>query len=760
MCYSVFFQHERIGKTFQCALLSLALTACGSSDGSGSADQNLGQDLNAEASIASDNRTGPNLVLTASGVNDIRANLSSYSLFEDAFVKTKAALDAQMLEEIVVPIPKDAGGGYTHEQHKRNYKTIHDAGLLFQVTGEQKYADFAKDILLEYSELFPTLGRHPVIRSNTPGRLFWQSLNEAVWLVYSIQGYDSIRDAISDEDREKIEKDLFIPIATFLSEGQPYTFDRIHNHATWAVAGVGMTGFVLEREDLVQKALYGLDQSGEFGFLKQMDELFSPDGYYNEGPYYQRYALMPFVVFAQAIQNNQPQLEIFEYRDQILLKAVYGVVQLSYNGLFFPLNDAIKDKGISTAELLYGVSIAYGITGDPGLLSIAREQNAVVLTGDGLALARGLDENLDEPFAFRSMQFSDGPRGDRGALAILRSGVEPGHQALVMKNTAQGLGHGHFDKLSWLYFDNGHEIVRDYGAARFLNVEPKNGGAYLPENTTWAKQTVAHNTLVVDETTHFGGDWKYAENFSPKTLMFDVQEQVQLVSAEMSGAYEDVDFVRTMAMINDAGLEHPLIVDILKVKSAKAHQYDLPLHYRGHIINLNFSAAANLDALPVLGEDNGYQHLWLKAQGKPEEASLAQVSWIQDNRFYTQSAISQGDTEFLFAELGANDPNFNLRRENAVIQRVSGAKDHTFVSLLESHGEYNGTLEYTLDPYSSIADIELVEQGSIDFLRIETKSGKQFGLAIAYEASEETSNTFVYAEQEFEWQGYYKLFEL
>ena len=172
----------------------------------------------------------PNLVLTQDGVQDMRANLHSYSMFEQAFLTAKATIDAQMQQEIDVPVPRDGGGGYTHEQHKRNYKSIHDAGLLYQLTGEQAYADFARDMLLEYSDLFPTLGRHPIIRSNTPGRLFWQSLNEAVWLVYSIQGYDAMREGISEEDRQKIESDLFIPIATFLSEGQPYTFDRIHNH--------------------------------------------------------------------------------------------------------------------------------------------------------------------------------------------------------------------------------------------------------------------------------------------------------------------------------------------------------------------------------------------------------------------------------------------------------------------------------------------------------------------------------------------------
>ena len=705
----------------------------------------------------------PNLILTETGVEEMVEELDQYPIFYQNYLRTKSDIDAQVQRSILVPVPVDAGGGYTHEQHKNNYKAIYDAGLLYQLTGDRAYAEFVRDMLFEYAELFPTLGRHPVIRSSSPGRLFWQSLNEAVWLLYSIQGYDAIVETLEDSERETIEQNLFIPLATFLSDGQPQTFDRIHNHGTWAAAAVGMTGYVLGNDDFVQKALYGLDKSGNSGFLKQLERLFSPDGYYNEGPYYHRYALMPFVLFAQAIENNNPELEIFEYRDQILLKAIYGLVQLSYNRLFFPLNDAIKDKGIDTIELQYGVSIAYGITGDPALLSIAREQDSVVLTGDGLALAQGLHKRVDTPFPYQSMQFSDGADGMRGALAILRSGIEPGHQALVMKNTAQGLGHGHFDKLNWLFYDNGYEVVQDYGAARFLNIEPKNGGHYLPENTTWAKQTIAHNTLVVDETSHFDMDLKLAESLSPQTLMFDVRERVELVSAEMIGAYPDVNFVRTMALIRDPNLEHPLILDVLKAEGDGRHQYDLPVHYRGHIVNINFPVKPNTDRLKPLGKENGYQHLWLKAQGRPgddsEVTDVARVTWLLDNRFYTLNSIATEAQQVLFTELGANDPNFNLRRESAVIQRVENSK-HTFVSILESHGEYNGTQEFTLDPYSSIAELQLVAQGELDFVRFKTAYGDEWALGISYQPDESVGHSVSFQGREFEWQGYYKLFEL
>ena len=78
--------------------------------------------------------------------------------------------------------------------------------------------------------------------------------------------------------------------------------------------------------------------------------------------------MLPFVTFAKAIENNEPQRKIFEYRDGILLKAIDTTIQLSYNGLFFPINDAIKSKGIDTIELVNGVTAAYGLTNDAGYL--------------------------------------------------------------------------------------------------------------------------------------------------------------------------------------------------------------------------------------------------------------------------------------------------------------------------------------------------------------------------------------------------------
>ncbi len=705
-------------------------------------------------------RLHPKLLINSQDVANMREAKDSVPEFREAFLQIESSIDAVIEGPMDVPVPKDAGGGYTHEQHKRNYKAIRDAGLMFQITGEKRYLEFARKMLFAYAELYPTLGPHPKKKELAPGRLFWQTLNESVWLVYTIQGYDLIASALSDADRQTIEQQLLRPVAKFLSEDSPRIFNKVHNHGTWAVAAVGMTGYVLNDKDMVEKALLGLDKSGKSGFLKQLDQLFSPDGYYTEGPYYQRYALMPFILFGKAIEYNDPSRKIFEYRNEILIKAVYTTIQLSYANFFFPINDAIKDKGLDTIELIHGLAIVYGLTGDSALLSIAKQQHTISVSGDGVKVAQGLMDKTEKPFPFRSMQLRDGAKGDQGALSILRSGYEAGHMAIVAKNTSQGLGHGHYDKLAMLIYDNGSEVVSDYGGARFLNIESKYGGHYLLENDTWAKQTIAHNTVVVDETSHSGGDYHAAKDLHPDILLFDATEKVHISSAQMRDAYDDVAFTRTIAMVGSTIFDHPLILDVLKLESDSSHQYDLPLYYQGHIVNITFPIEAQTSELKPFGEKNGYQFLWAKAEGAPQNELLPQVTWLLDNRFYSLSAIRDNISTFHFVELGANDPNFNLRRESGIVRRAVGAKDYTFVSALESHGEYNPSLEFTHDSYSAIANIEHFSSSKgYDYVRVRTKSGKSLGLAIAYDTKESKSHKMKVDGKTVKWKGFYKLFE-
>ena len=669
----------------------------------------------------------PGLILTKTGIEEIRAALGRVPLFDASVQMAKAEVDAEIEKGIDTPVPRDFSGGYTHERHKRNFLILQKAGALFQILEDEKYAQFVRKALFQYEALYKTLPLHPQTRSYARGKLFWQCLNDANWLVYVSQAYDAIYEWLSAEERETLEENLFRPFADHISVDNPQFFNRVHNHSTWGTAAVGMIGLVMDDEALVARALYGIEYDGleagtkdddggfirvegqEAGFFANLGLPFSPDGYYTEGPYYQRYAMYPFLIFAQALHNLQPELGIFQHKGGLLLKAVNALLQLTdADGEFFPLNDAQKGMSYHARELVSAVDIAYLVGGrDPSLLNIAKKQGRVLLNDAGFAVAAAIRDGKARPFEKTSVNFSDGTDGKQGGLAVLRYGKE--ELTLVFKYAAHGLSHGHYDKLSFSLYEQGDEVLQDYGLARFVNIEQKGGGNYLEENSTWAKQTIAHNTLILNERSHFRGEYQVSSLHHPDLHFFDdTNNKIQAVSAVEANAYPGAALHRTMAVIKNDHLEKPFLLDVLKVTSERKNQYDLPFYYLGQLMQVNFDYDTP-SILQALGEANGYQHLYLEALGSPSSHN-AQVSWMNQGRFYTLTSTTEPSDQLLFTRIGANDPEFNLRREPAFMIRRTDVDNTVFATIIEPHGSYSPVSEIAVNSMSRIADLTITHK--------------------------------------------------
>ncbi|NER15833.1 heparinase [Spongiivirga citrea] len=719
----------------------------------------------------------PSLILTQQGVKDIRANLGSIPIFDKTLAANKVEIDAEIENGFDVPIPKDYSGGYTHATHKRNYILMQKAGVLYQILDDEKYAKFVKDMLFQYAKMYPTLPIHPKPRSYARGKLFWQCLNDSNWLVYTSQAYDCIYDYLSEEERTTLETDLFKPYADFISKENPQFFNRVHNHSTWGNVAVGMIALAMEDDSLLQTALYGLkdvnldaslkDNDGGFinqddqkiGYFANLDEPFSPDGYYTEGPYYQRYAMYPFLIFAQALQNKKPDLKVLEYKEGVLLKGVNALLNLSdADGDFFLLNDAQKGMSYYNSSLISAVDIAYHFGGNnPELLSIAEKQDEVTLDDAGLAVAIGIKEGKTKPFVKKSIELSDGANGDEGAVGILRSG----DLELVHKYTAHGLSHGHYDKLSFALFEDGKEVVQDYGMARYVNVEQKGGGNYLKENTTWAKQSIAHNTLVQNEQSHFQGKYDIGSKHHSESYIFSVNtDSVQVSSAKEENAYPGTKLHRTMVSIKETDLENPYVLDIMRVESSTENQYDLPFYYLGQVIQTSFDYSKS-DVPQILGSANGYQHLYNEAISVADGAN-AKLTWLLDNKFYSYTAVTSHNDEIILARIGANDPAFNLRSEPTMIIRKRNTKEAVFVAAIESHGTYNPVSELAVNAYSHIKDVQLsYNDSNYTAVTIEdTKGGVQLFIIANNDNSKTKKHTLTINSTSHFWEGPYTLIKI
>ncbi len=718
----------------------------------------------------------PNLILTSEGVKSIRANLGKVPLFDQSLETVRAQVDAEIKAGIAVPIPKDLAGGYTHERHKANFFTMQKAGVLFQITQEEKYATYIRDMLLAYAKIYPTLGKHPAKRSYARGKFFWQCLNDANWLVYTAQAYDCIYDWLDEETKTKLNTVLFRPYADYISIENPRFFNRLHNHSTWGNAGVGMIGLVMNDKELIDRALYAFDIEDsiklksdndggtinlkgykEGGFLAQIDHSFSPDGYYTEGPYYQRYAMYPFLIFAQGLVNKKPELEILNYRDGLLIKGVYALInQTNAQGDFFPINDAQKRMSLASRELVNAVSMAYHYGGnDSELLSIIKNQGRVPLNDSGLAAARSLAAGKAKAFQYESIELADGAKGDEGAVGIIRKN----DLTLVMKYAKHGMGHGHFDRLGFLLYNGADEIIQDYGSARWVNIEHKDGGGYLKENHSWAKQTIAHNTLVVDKDSHFDRNVKEADKNPGTPYYFLLSDTVQLMSAKELNAYKEVEMQRTMAVVAIDELENPLVIDLFSVQATEGTRYDMPLYYLGEFMSSNQVFTTNNELAPM-GNNDGYQHLWQEAQ-TDLKGDIFRFTWFNQKNFFTLHSVVQKGDEVLLTRIGANDPNFNLRRDPGLIHRRTGGNT-TFASIYETHGKYNYSSEIPINSFTSIADLKvLYESANYVAIQFQLKSGEKYQFVCSLNEKKENSKHLIETINGYmKWTGVYTLIKI
>ncbi|HGK4674472.1 TPA: heparinase II/III family protein [Kluyvera georgiana] len=610
------------------------------------------------------------------------------------------------------------GGGPEHAQHKDNYQMMDLAGLHWLLSGDIRYRDALLALLRGYADVYPTLGSATSRDSNPPGRLFHQTLNEDMFLLYAAAAWACVKGSASAHDRAHIEENLLCLMAHEAITVHHSTFDIVHNHGMWSVAAIAVCGLATDRPEWVEIALHGKrydDVSG--GFYAQLNQLFSLDGYYIEGLYYQRFALRPMLLFATALERCQPEREIWSYRDRLIHRACMTLFDMAFpDGTLPALNDASKTMNLRDEGALMAVSLCrqhYGAS--PQLSAIARYQQACWPCRGALLLSE--DAQTPSPAPLRGSQLvRDGVEGERGAGGILRA--QPAGQSESMAllwwgghgNIAgmhSALNHGHFDGLHLSYFTRGREILQDYGFARWVNVEPKFGGRYVPENNGYAKKTVAHNTVVVDEGCQNLGDKERAAAHFGHTHFFLGSGQYQGMSAFADDYWPGVNQQRTVLLLSLPQCERPLLVDLFALYSDSRHQYDYCLHTLGQIIHCNRALTTEPTGSP-LGVSQGYEYLWRCASAEVHASLGAQLSWLCADSFYTLTSAMQQPGELIVARSGASDPAFNLREEPAWLLRTH-AQNTLFANVLECHGEFDESREVSRQARGNVREVIIEE---------------------------------------------------
>ena len=122
-------------------------------------------------------------------------------------------------------------------------------------------------------------------------------------------------------------------------------------------------------------------------------------------------------------------------------------------------------------------------------------------------------------------------------------------------------GHGHFDRLHFELFASGHPMMPDLGYPDAMN-------DFVPGIYTWSKNTVAHNTVVVDAS-------RQTENVPGTVEMFADGSFARVIDVSTKGTYPQCERYRRAMIMFDCGEDQAYFIDVFSVTGGKQHDYSL-----------------------------------------------------------------------------------------------------------------------------------------------------------------------------------------
>jgi len=441
-------------------------------------------------------------------------------------------------------------------QHSRNLRLAEDAACAWAVTGDRKYADFAAEVLSGYADRYLN---YPMLHASvndktvdvaagkkdkyrTAGHINEQTLGEAMLMIPAANAYDLIynSNALTDEKKYHIEKHFLHAMAECING---YKAGK-SNWQTWHNAALLYAGAVIGDGDMIRQALL----NKENGFITQMKISVMPEGMWYENSWgYHYYTLTAMTHLAEGGRRMG-----FDLYSHPLLRKMYLVAfdYLMADGSLPRFGDAVQDSpnrpGINQK--------AFAVYKDERLIAHLPTD----LTWDKIVLG------YEQPGKITMMKPLSKLIPGSGHAVLATDG--PGKLTAALTFGPYGGFHGHFDKLSFVFFGYGQELVVDPGRAA--------SQAYrLPIHQDWYKASTGHNLVLVD-----GRSQKEAEG---KCLAFNATGSYAGITADAGPAFDNVSHKRFLLL----SPVYLLVIDELRSTDGSEHTFDWIYHNKGHEIS-------------------------------------------------------------------------------------------------------------------------------------------------------------------------------
>ena len=499
----------------------------------------------------------------------------------------RAAMDRRIAQPVAVPQPvKGPDGEWAHISDTKVGKThnnlaldIANLGTAYQLFRDEKYAQYARRVLLAYAEAWPNygIGARPGF-SHDPSKVFDQRLGDATWLIQVAVGYDFVRESpcFSDADREKIHRDLVAGSGYHIAKNKAHLRGAT-NWSAICTAAILAAGYACDDENLVKTALFGMNWTDRRA-KRRGDPLPEPkkwwegtpnerpggvelhfseksidvDGMWCEGAMgYQFMALQALVVDAEMLWHHG--IDMYRYRGCAMKCVFDSPLYFCYPNLVAP---AIHDSGNAPIVGYNSDLYEYGYLRyrDPKYLEVLRRIKRRLMAGFQLFTISTLyDADLSaagETVAPESVN----PNGV--GYGILRVTDGEGTRNLLL-DYGPNRSHGHPDKLNIDLWAFGDLQVPDPGSVWYEN----------PAYRNWYRTTFAHNTLNVD--------MQEQAACGAELLTYAAGDAFGFIRGRTDEAYPGVVMDRSLFMTRG------YVADLFAAVGSLERVYDLTWHPRG-----------------------------------------------------------------------------------------------------------------------------------------------------------------------------------
>jgi len=622
----------------------------------------VGQILPPVKAGATPTRQHPFLIYTPATIDAAKTKIDQHTWARKSFDDMRRRIDP-LVDAATISYPQFGSGQRDKSPPIVAFMSnVRDAALLYQLTGDPRYATWTKRVLVELATQYPKLP------ANGYGKSRWdhQLLDEVMHMLKLMAAYDLVlpSGALSTAEQKLIEANLF---RTHVNDCKAFIVeqrqDRFTNWITWLDAGIGTAGMLMNRPDWVDYAIND-DWSGvKVNLLNTVNR----DGFfYENSPGYLRFTVAAAINLAEPLHNGNlnlytARLDGTRERDGLAITDQQPIREMIAALDYYryadnkvpPVSDAsdtyyspLINQLLGESELAYqrfgnDPAIAQGLVQSYGSTRVGMPSDA------SFVFAQPLDTVQRGTFTIGTGEFAEEGYnwlgstvfGDTGA-AFLRSrgdGSTSSNAVMYWDPYGAATGHYHPDKLSINLDLQGKRVVQEAGSFSYNTPSPQ---------IDWGRTTLAHNTVVVDETSqapHALRPWEafythdripgasstagelkaltigpvfkalraYNDKAYPDTLPI-YADTLTPNQTKLEDRNFDVTLDRTLVMIDG------YVVDLYQVSSPYQHQYDYALNTPVAQTAGTVQGVALAPQSGPLGSKNGYDKVGEVSRGRTD----------------------------------------------------------------------------------------------------------------------------------------------